>query len=133
MRHGLRGPSYVTLSACASSNNAMIDAFNYIRLGTCVAVMVTGGGDLRRARYASAASTLMHALSTRNDDPATASRPYDKDRDGFVMGEGAGALILEDLEHALARGAKIYCEMVGGGMSSDAYHITAPHPDGLGA
>jgi 3-oxoacyl-[acyl-carrier-protein] synthase II len=132
MRHGLRGPSYVTLSACASSNNAMIDAFNYIRLGT-VDVMVTGGGESTTREVCIGGFNAMHALSTRNDDPATASRPYDKDRDGFVMGEGAGALILEDLEHAQARGAKIYCEMVGGGMSSDAYHITAPHPDGLGA
>ncbi|MFZ1660179.1 MAG: beta-ketoacyl-ACP synthase II [Flavobacteriales bacterium] len=132
MRNGLRGPSYVTMSACASSNNAMIDAFNYIRLGT-VDVMVTGGSESTIREVCMGGFNAMHALSTRNDDPATASRPYDKDRDGFVQGEGSGALILEDLEHAKARGAKIYCEMVGGGMSSDAYHITAPHPEGLGA
>jgi 3-oxoacyl-[acyl-carrier-protein] synthase II len=131
MRHGLRGPSYVTMSACASSNNAMIDAFNYIRLGT-VDVMVTGGSESTIREVCMGGFNAMHALSTRNDDPATASRPYDKDRDGFVQGEGSGALILEDLEHAKARGAKIYCEMVGGGMSSDAYHITAPHPEGSG-
>ncbi len=132
MRHVLRGPSYVTASACASSNNSMIDAFNYIRLGTCVAV-VTGGSEAAIYEAGVGGFNALHAMSTRNDDPATASRPYDKDRDGFVLGEGGAAIILEDLEHALARGAKIYAEVIGGGMSSDAYHITAPHPDGLGA
>ena len=110
----------------------MIDAFNYIRLGTCVAV-VTGGSEAAIYEAGVGGFNALHAMSTRNDDPATASRPYDKDRDGFVLGEGGAAIILEDLEHALARGAKIYAEVVGGGMSSDAYHITAPHPDGLGA
>ncbi|MBK9287434.1 MAG: beta-ketoacyl-ACP synthase II [Flavobacteriales bacterium] len=132
MRHVLRGPSYVTASACASSNNAMIDAFNYIRLGTCVA-MVTGGSEAAICEAGVGGFNALHAMSTRNDDPATASRPYDKDRDGFVLGEGGAAVILEDLEHAKARGAKIYCEVISGGMSSDAYHITAPHPEGLGA
>ena len=132
MRHVLRGPSYVTASACASSNNSMIDAFNYIRLGTCVAV-VTGGSEAAIYEAGVGGFNALHAMSTRNDDPATASRPYDKDRDGFVLGEGGAAVILEDLEHATARGAKIYCEVLSGGMSSDAYHITAPHPDGLGA
>ncbi len=132
MRHGLRGPSYVTMSACASANNALIDSFNYIRMGT-VDVMVSGGTEGSVYEAALGGFNAMHALSTRNEAPATASRPYDKDRDGFVMGEGSGILVLEELEHAKARGAKIYCEMVGGGMSSDAYHITAPHPDGLGA
>ena len=132
MRHGLRGPSYVTVSACASANNALIDSFNYIRLGT-TDVMVTGGTEASAHEAAVGGFNAMHALSTRNDDPATASRPYDKDRDGFVLGEGCGIIVLEELEHAKARGAKIYCEVVGGGMSSDAYHITAPHPEGLGA
>ncbi|HRO40818.1 MAG: beta-ketoacyl-ACP synthase II [Flavobacteriales bacterium] len=132
MRHGLRGPSYVTVSACASSNNALIDSFNYIRLGT-VDLMVTGGSEASIHEAGVGGFNAMHAMSTRNDDPATASRPYDKDRDGFVLGEGGGIIVLEELEHAKARGAKIYCEVVGGGMSSDAYHITAPHPEGLGA
>ncbi len=132
MRHTLRGPSYVTVSACASGNNALIDAFNYIRLGTCTAV-VAGGSEAAIYEAGVGGFNALHAMSTRNDDPATASRPYDKDRDGFVLGEGGAAVILEDLEHALARGAKIYCEVISGGMSSDAYHITAPHPDGLGA
>jgi 3-oxoacyl-[acyl-carrier-protein] synthase II len=132
MRHGLRGPSYVTASACASSNNSMIDAFNYIRLGMC-SVIVTGGSEAAIHEAGVGGFNALHAMSTRNDDPATASRPYDKDRDGFVLGEGGAAIILEDLEHALARGARIYAEVIGGGMSSDAYHITAPHPDGLGA
>ena len=132
MRNTLYGPSYVTASACASSNNAMIDAFNYIRLGTCTAV-VTGGSEAAIYEAGVGGFNALHAMSTRNDDPTTASRPYDKDRDGFVLGEGGAAIILEDLEHAKARGAKIYCEIIGGGMSSDAYHITAPHPDGLGA
>jgi 3-oxoacyl-[acyl-carrier-protein] synthase II len=132
MRHGLRGPSYVTVSACASSNNALIDSFNYLRLGT-VDIMVTGGSEASIHEAGVGGFNAMHAMSTRNDDPATASRPYDKDRDGFVLGEGGGIIVLEELEHAKARGAKIYCEVVGGGMSSDAYHITAPHPEGLGA
>lgn len=132
MRHVLRGPSYVTASACASSNNAMIDAFNTIRLGICTAV-VTGGSEAAIYEAGVGGFNALHAMSTRNDDPATASRPYDKDRDGFVLGEGGAAIVLEDLEHALARGARIYAEVMGGGMSSDAYHITAPHPDGLGA
>lgn len=132
MRHTLRGPSYVTVSACASGNNSMIDAYNYIRLGTCVA-MVTGGSEAAIYEAGVGGFNALHAMSTRNDDPATASRPYDKDRDGFVLGEGGAAIVLEDMEHAIARGAKIYCEVVGGGMSSDAYHITAPHPEGLGA
>ena len=132
MRHTLRGPSYVTVSACASGNNALIDAFNYIRLGTCTAV-VAGGSEAAIYEAGVGGFNALHAMSTRNDDPATASRPYDKDRDGFVLGEGGAAVILEDLEHAIARGAKIYAEVLGGGMSSDAYHITAPHPEGLGA
>ena len=132
MRHGLRGPSYVTVSACASSNNSMIDAFNYIRLGMCTAV-VTGGSEAANNEAGVGGFNALHAMSTRNDDPATASRPYDLDRDGFVLGEGGAAIILEDLEHARARGARIYCEVIGGGMSSDAYHITAPHPEGEGA
>lgn len=132
MRHGLRGPSYVTVSACASSNNSMIDAFNYIRLGQCTAV-VTGGSEAAIYEAGVGGFNALHAMSTRNDDPSTASRPYDKDRDGFVLGEGGAAIILEDYDHAKARGAKIYCEILGGGMSSDAYHITAPHPEGLGA
>ena len=132
IRHRLCGPSYVTVSACASANNALIDSFNYIRLGT-VDAMVTGGSEASIHEAGVGGFNAMHAMSTRNDDPATASRPYDKDRDGFVLGEGSGILILEELEHAKARGAKIYCEVMGGGMSSDAYHITAPHPEGLGA
>ena len=132
MRHGLRGPSYVTVSACASGNNSMIDAFNSIRLGLCNAV-VTGGSEAAIYEAGVGGFNALHAMSTRNDDPATASRPYDKDRDGFVLGEGGAAIVLEDLDHALARGARIYCEMIGAGMSSDAYHITAPHPEGIGA
>jgi len=132
MRHGLRGPSYVTVSACASANNAMIDAYNYIRLGMVDACM-SGGSEAAVNEAGVGGFNSLHAMSTRNDDPAKASRPYDKDRDGFVLGEGAGGILLEDLEHAQKRGAKIYCEIVGGGMSSDAYHITAPHPEGEGA
>lgn len=132
MRHGLRGPSYVTVSACASGNNSIIDSFNLIRLGM-VDLMVTGGSEASIYEAGVGGFNALHAMSTRNDDPATASRPYDKDRDGFVLGEGGAAIILEDLEHALARGAKIYAEIIGGGMSSDAYHITAPHPEGHGA
>lgn len=132
MRYGFRGTNYVTVSACASTNNAIIDAFNYIRLGRLTACVV-GGSEAAVTRAGIGGFNANRALSERNDSPETASRPYDKDRDGFVLGEGSGALILEELEHARARGAKIYVELIGGGMSSDAYHITAPHPDGLGA
>jgi 3-oxoacyl-[acyl-carrier-protein] synthase II len=132
IKYGFRGPNFTTVSACASSTNAIIDAFNYIRLGQADA-MVTGGSEAAVTIAGMGGFNAMHALSTRNDDPTTASRPMDKDRDGFVLGEGAGTLILEEYEHAIARGAKIYCEIGGGGMSADAYHITAPHPEGLGA
>ena len=132
MRYGFRGPNYVTVSACASTNNGIIDAFNYIRLGR-ITMCVVGGSEAAVTKAGIGGFNANRALSERNDSPQTASRPYDKDRDGFVMGEGAGSLILEEYEHALARGAKIYAELIGGGMSSDAYHITAPHPDGLGA
>lgn len=132
MKYGLRGPNFSTVSACASSTNALIDAFNYIRLGMAD-IIVSGGSEAIINEAGMGGFNAMHALSTRNDDPTTASRPFDKDRDGFVAGEGAGAIILEDLEHAKARGAKIYAEIVGGGMSADANHITAPHPEGLGA
>jgi 3-oxoacyl-[acyl-carrier-protein] synthase II len=132
IKYGLRGPNFATVSACASSTNAMIDAYNYIRLD--MADMVISGGSEAIINEAGIGGfNAMHALSTRNDDPSTASRPFDKDRDGFVAGEGAGTIILEELEHAKARGAKIYAELVGGGMSADANHITAPHPQGLGA
>ncbi len=132
MKYGLRGPNFATVSACASSTNALIDAFNYIRLGTAD-IIISGGSEAIINEAGMGGFNAMHALSTRNDDPATASRPFDKDRDGFVAGEGAGTIILEELEHAKARGAKIYAEIVGGGMSADAHHITAPHPEGLGA
>ena len=132
IKYGFRGPNFATVSACASSTNAIIDAFNYIRLGHADA-MVTGGSEAAVTIAGMGGFNAMHALSTRNDDPKTASRPMDKDRDGFILGEGAGALVLEEYEHAIARGATIYCEIGGGGMSADAYHITAPHPDGLGA
>ena len=132
IRHGLRGPNFSTVSACASSTNALIDAFNYIRLDMAD-IIVSGGSEAIINEAGMGGFNAMHALSTRNDDPTTASRPFDKDRDGFVAGEGAGSIILEELEHALARGAKIYAELVGGGMSADANHITAPHPEGLGA
>ena len=132
IKYGFRGPNFATVSACASSANAIIDALNYIRLGYAE-VMVTGGSEAGVAKASIGGFNALQALSTRNDDPATASRPFDKDRDGFVMGEGAGALILESLEHAQARGATIYAELTGGGLSADAYHITAPHPEGLGA
>ncbi len=132
IRYGFRGPNFATVSACASSANALIDAFNYIRLGMADA-FVTGGSEAAINIMGVGAFNAMHALSTRNDDPSTASRPFDKDRDGFVMGEGGAALIFEDLDHAIARGAKIYAEVAGAGMSADAYHITAPHPEGLGA
>lgn len=132
MRYGLRGPNYATTSACASSNNAIIDSFYLIRMGKAD-MMVTGGSEAIINEVGIGGFNAMHALSTRNDSPETASRPFDLDRDGFVAGEGSGTLILEDLEHAKARGAKIYAEVVGGGMSADAHHITAPHPEGRGA
>jgi len=132
IKHGLRGPNFTTVSACASSANSMIDALNYIRLGQAD-VIVTGGSESCIAIAGVGGFNSLQALSTRNDDPKTASRPFDKDRDGFVIGEGAGALVLEELEHAKSRGAKIYAEVIGGGLSADAYHITAPHPEGLGA
>lgn len=132
IKYGFRGPNFATVSACASSANAIIDALNYIRLGYAD-VMVTGGSEAGVTKASIGGFNALHALSTRNDDPATASRPFDKDRDGFVMGEGSGALILESLEHAQARGATIYAEVTGGGLSADAHHITAPHPEGIGA
>jgi 3-oxoacyl-[acyl-carrier-protein] synthase II len=132
IKYGLRGPNYATVSACASSTNAIIGAFNLIRLGKADAI-VTGGSESAITVMGVGGFNALRALSVRNDSPETASRPFDKDRDGFVLGEGAGALILEDYDHAIKRGAKIYAEVAGGGMSSDAYHITAPHPDGIGA
>jgi 3-oxoacyl-[acyl-carrier-protein] synthase II len=132
IKYGFSGPNFATVSACASSSNAMIDAYNYIRLGKAD-VMVTGGSEAAVTIAGMGGFNSMHALSTRNDDPKTASRPFDKDRDGFVLGEGAGAIILEEYEHAKARGAKIYAELLGGGLSADAHHITAPHPEGKGA
>jgi 3-oxoacyl-[acyl-carrier-protein] synthase II len=132
IRNGFRGPNYATVSACASSTHALIDSFNLIRLGKAD-VIVSGGSEAAVTEGAIGGFNALKALSTRNEDPKGASRPFDKTRDGFVLGEGAGAIILESLEHAEARGAKIYCEMVGGGMSADAHHITAPHPEGLGA
>jgi 3-oxoacyl-[acyl-carrier-protein] synthase II len=131
IKYGFMGPNYTTVSACASSANAMIDALNYIRLGHCD-VIVTGGSEAAVTIAGMGGFNAMHALSTRNESPKTASRPFDATRDGFVLGEGAGAMILEEYEHAKARGAKIYAEFVGGGLSSDAYHMTAPHPDGIG-
>lgn len=132
IKFGFRGPNFCTVSACASSTNALVDSFNYIRLGKAD-IFITGGSEASVNEAGVGGFNALKALSTRNDDPKTASRPFDAERDGFVLGEGAGALILEELEHAKARGAKIYAEVVGGGMSGDAYHITAPHPDGLGA
>lgn len=132
IRHGLRGPNYSTVSACASSTNALVDAFDLLRLGKAD-IMLSGGSEAVITEAAIGGFTSMHAMSERNDDAKTASRPYDKDRDGFVMGEAGCILVLESLDHALARGAKIYCEIAGGGASADAYHITAPHPEGLGA
>lgn len=132
IRFGFRGPNFTTVSACASSTNALIDAFNYIRLGKAD-IIVSGGSEATVNESGMGGFNAMQALSTRNDSPETASRPFDKDRDGFVLGEGAGCLILEEYEHAIKRGAKIYAEVVGGGMSADAHHITAPHPEGLGA
>ena len=132
IKYGFRGPNFATVSACASSANAITDALNYIRLGYAD-VMITGGSEAGVVKASIGGFNALHALSTRNDDPKTASRPFDKGRDGFVMGEGAGALILERHEHAKARGAKIYAELIGAGLSADAFHITAPHPEGLGA
>ncbi len=132
IKYGFRGPNFAIVSACASSANALVDAMLYIRNGLAD-VFVAGGSEAAITPVGMGGFNAMHALSTRNDDPATASRPFDKDRDGFVMGEGAGGLILEELEHAKARGATIYAEIAGGGVSADAYHMTAPHPDGLGA
>ncbi len=132
IRFGFNGPNFTCVSACASSTNACIDAYNYIRLGKANAI-VTGGSEAAICEAGIGGFNACHAMSLRNDTPEIASRPYDKDRDGFVLGEGAGAIILEELEHALARGANIYAEIVGGGMSADAHHITAPHPEGLGA
>jgi 3-oxoacyl-[acyl-carrier-protein] synthase II len=131
IKHGFMGPNYTTVSACASSANAIIDAFNYIRLGLCD-IIVTGGSEAAVTQAGMGGFNAMHALSTRNESPETASRPFDATRDGFVLGEGGGTLILEEYEHAKKRGAKIYAEVAGGGMSSDAYHMTAPHPDGIG-
>jgi 3-oxoacyl-[acyl-carrier-protein] synthase II len=132
IKYGFRGPNFVTVSACASATNALVDAFNYIRIGR-IDVAIAGGSEAAVTEAGIGGFNAMKALSERNDDPSTASRPFDKDRDGFVLGEGAGALILEEYEHARSRGAHIYAELIGGGMSSDAYHITAPHPEGLGA
>ncbi|MFY9518014.1 MAG: beta-ketoacyl-ACP synthase II [Schleiferiaceae bacterium] len=132
MKYGYRGPNYTTVSACASSTNAVIDALMLIRLGKAD-VIIAGGSEAAVSPGGIGGFNSMHALSTRNDDYLTASRPFDKDRDGFVLGEGAATLVLEEYEHAKARGAKIYAELVGGGLSADAYHLTAPHPDGLGA
>lgn len=132
IKYGFRGPNYATVSACASATNAMIDAYNYIRLGKIDACL-TGGSEAAVNEAGMGGFNAMHALSTRNDSPETASRPFDKDRDGFVLGEGAGCIVLEEYEHALKRGAPIYGEVIGGGITADAHHITAPHPEGLGA
>jgi len=131
IKNGFMGPNYTTVSACASSANAMIDALNYIRLGQCD-VIITGGSEAAVTIAGMGGFNSMHALSTRNESPETASRPFDAQRDGFVLGEGAGAIVLEEYEHAKARGAHIYAEVIGGGMSSDAHHMTAPHPEGIG-
>ena len=132
IKYDLRGPNFTTVSACASSSNALLDSFNYIRLGKAD-IIVTGGSEASVNEAGVGGFNALKALSTRNDDPSTASRPFDKNRDGFVLGEGAGTLILEEYEHAIKRGAKIYCEVMGGGLSADAHHITAPHPEGRGA
>jgi 3-oxoacyl-[acyl-carrier-protein] synthase II len=132
MRHNLRGPNFAVVSACATSTNAIIEAFNLLRLGKAD-IILSGGSEAVIIEAGVGGFNAMKAMSERNDDPKTASRPYDKDRDGFVMGEAAGILVLETLESALKRGAKIYCEIAGGGATADAHHITAPHPDGLGA
>ena len=131
IKYGFMGPNYTTVSACASSANSMIDALNTIRLGHCD-VVITGGSEAAVTIAGMGGFNAMHAMSTRNDSPQTASRPFDANRDGFVLGEGAGSIVLEEYEHAKARGAKIYAEVVGGGLSSDAYHMTAPHPEGIG-
>lgn len=132
IKYGFRGPNFATVSACASSANALADAFTYIRIGKADA-FITGGSEAAINATGVGGFNAMHALSTRNDDPVTASRPFDKDREGFVIGEGAGAFVFEELEHALQRGARIYCEVAGAGLSGDAFHMTQPHPDGLGA
>ncbi len=132
MRHGFRGPNFAVTSACASSTNAIMEAFNLIRLGMAD-ILISGGSEAVVSEAGVGGFNAMKALSERNDDAATASRPYDKDRDGFVMGEAAGVVVLEELEHAKARGAHIYCEIAGCGATADAYHLTAPHPEGLGA
>ena len=132
IKNGFKGPNFATVSACASSTNAMIDALNYIKMNYAD-VIVTGGSEAAVTCAGIGGFNAMHALSTRNDDPKTASRPFDRDRDGFVLGEGSGALILEEYEHAKKRNAKIYAEFIGGGLSADAYHMTAPHPEGIGA
>ncbi|MDR2684853.1 MAG: beta-ketoacyl-ACP synthase II, partial [Prevotellaceae bacterium] len=132
IKYGFRGPNFTTTSACASSTNAIVDAFNYIRLGKAD-IILAGGSEAAVSEAGIGGFVSMHALSTRNESPKTASRPFSKSRDGFVLGEGAACLVLEEYEHAVARGAKIYAEMAGGGLSADAYHLTAPHPEGLGA
>jgi 3-oxoacyl-[acyl-carrier-protein] synthase II len=132
MRYNFRGPNFSVVSACASSTNAIIDAYNYIRLGMADAI-VTGGSEAVINEAGVGGFNALHAMSTRNDSPQTASRPYDKDRDGFILGEGSAGLVLEEYDHAIKRGAKIYAEVIGGGMSGDAHHLTAPHPEGLGA
>ncbi|UXP31290.1 beta-ketoacyl-ACP synthase II [Reichenbachiella agarivorans] len=132
IKYGFRGPNFTTVSACASGTNALLDSFNYIRLGMAD-IFISGGSEAAVTESGVGGFNAMKALSERNDSPETASRPFDKDRDGFVLGEGAACLILEELEHAKARGAKIYAELIGGGMSADAYHMTAPHPEGIGA
>ncbi len=132
IKHGLRGPNFTTTSACASAANALVDSFNLIRLGKAD-IFISGGSEAAINEAGIGGFSAMHAISVRNDDPKTASRPFDKDRDGFVLGEGSCTIIFEELEHALKRGAKIYAEVAGGGLSADAYHMTSPHPDGLGA
>ncbi len=132
IKYGFRGPNYTTTSACASAANAMIDCYNLIRLGKSD-LFVSGGSEAAINAAGVGGFSAMHAISVRNDDPKTASRPFDKDRDGFVMGDGSGSIVFEEMEHALKRGAKIYAEVIGGGMSADAYHMTSPHPEGLGA
>ena len=132
MKHGFRGPNYAVVSACASSTNAIISAMDNLKLGKAD-IIITGGSESVIGIAGMGGFNAMKAMSERNDDPKTASRPYDKDRDGFIMGEASGVLVLEELEHAIRRGAKIYCEVVGGGATADAYHLTAPHPEGLGA
>jgi len=132
IKHGFRGPNFTTVSACASSTNSLIDAFNYIKWNKAD-IFIAGGSEACVFETGIGGFNAMMALSTRNNDPKTASRPFDKDRDGFVMGEGGGAIVVEEYEHAIKRGAKIYAEIVGGGLTADAHHITAPHPEGLGA